>query len=42
MLSYNAIQKGSTIARGGDIRQAQALMKNVKRKMQQNVNSPAQ
>lgn len=37
MLSYNAIQKGSAMARGGDIRQAQAIVKNFKRKMHKNI-----
>lgn len=42
MLGYNAMNKGSTLARGGDIRQGQAMIKNFKRKMQQNIQSPEQ
>lgn len=42
MLSYNAMQKGSAMARGGDIRNAQAIVKNFKRKMQKNISSEAQ
>ena len=42
MLGYNAIQKGSTIARGGDIRQGQAIVKNFRRKMQSNITNEAQ
>ena len=41
MLSYNAIQKGSAMARGGDIRQAQAIVKNFKRKMHKNIKTEA-
>jgi hypothetical protein len=42
MLGYNAIQKGSAIARGGDIRQAQAIIKNFKRKMHTNIKTEQQ
>lgn len=42
MLSYNAMNKASNIARTGDLLQCQAIMKNVKRKMHQNIQSEAQ
>ena len=42
MLGYNAMNKCSTMARGGDIRQGQAMIKNFKRKMQQNIQSEEQ
>ena len=36
MLSYNCMQKATNVARAGDLRQAQAIMKGFKRGMKKN------
>ena len=42
MLGFNAMQKGSTFARHGDIRQGQAIMKNFRRNVARNITNEEQ
>jgi len=42
MLSYNCMQKATNVARGGDLRQAQAIMKGFKRGMKKNTTNEEQ